>query len=671
MSTPIIAKYALRTLGRNVRRTLLSVVGIGVGVFITVFMTAFMRGSTQMRVRSIAESGFGHVKVAPADWLRSRDSDLRLTDWETELAAVRATDGVAIAAPHARSTALLAFGTRVSGVEMLGVDPEAETESSRLVRAIGEGRYLEDGDRDVVVVGRTIADRLEVELDDDLLLTVVDAEGEMEYSMLRIVGIIETGSRDMDATVCHVMLDDVERLTGLPGAGEISVTLEDPFAMDAMTSRLKEVVSVQDDVFTWMVVLPAQGGDYESDKGFMNILAATVVVVAILGIAGAQLTAILERRREFAVLIALGMKSSQVVRLILLEAVVMGAMGAVIGLLLAWAPLHLTATRGFDFSAAMGGDLSMSGVLFEPVVYSVPGTWVFPYAFVIALISTLIAAIYPALFALQDRSHFRTESEGGIDVGHSRQRQRRHEGLPSGEDRGQRAARSRSRDPQGRLPRDRRPKRQRQDHASQPHRRARYGDRRVGGGVRRGPLGDGTPEARGAEAAVARLRVSGIQPRARADGARERRVRPGAAGQRRRPSRHRDVRAERPGPRRSRRQAAERDVRRTAAARRRRQGRRVEAAPRARRRADREPRQRERRVAPQDDAGASRRARHDVRLLHARPSGGLVRVAGWSRCATARSSATSGRTQGSRPRATRPPAGRASTDDAVRPRSKR
>lgn len=401
MNTPIIAKYAVRTLGRNVRRTLLSVVGIGIGVFITVFMTAFMRGSTQMRVRSIAESGFGHVKVAPANWLISRDNDLRLTNWQGELAAVRATEGVAIAAPHARSTALLAFGTRVTGVEMLGVDPVSEAESSRLVRAIAEGRYLEDGDRDAVVVGRTTAERLEVELDDDLLLTVVDADGEMEYAMLRIVGIIETGSREMDATICHVMLDDVERLTGLRGAGEISITLEDPFAMDAMKLRLESVLSPSDGVFTWMEVLPAQGGDYQSDKGFMNLLAGTVVVVAILGIAGAQLTAILERRREFAVLIALGMKSSQVVRLILLEAVVMGVMGAVIGLLLAWAPLHLTATKGFDFSAAMGGDLSMSGVLFEPVVYSMPGTWVFPHAFVIALISTLIAAIYPALFALR------------------------------------------------------------------------------------------------------------------------------------------------------------------------------------------------------------------------------------------------------------------------------
>ena len=401
MSTPIIAKYAVRTLGRNVRRTLLSVVGIGIGVAVTVFMTAFMRGSTQMRVRGVAESGFGHVRVAPADWERSRDNDLRLVNWEAELAAVRSTCGVATAAPHARSTALLAFGTRVAGVEMLGVDPAAELATSRLARAVTEGRYVRDGDRDAVVVGRTITDRLEVELDDDLLLTVVGKDGEMEYAMLRIVGIVETGSRDMDASICHMTLNDVERLTGREGAGEISVTLDDPLDMDAVVSRLRAAVSPEDDVLTWMVVLPSQGGDYQSDKGFMNILAGTVIVVIILGIAAAQLTAILERRREFAVLIALGMKASQVVRLILLEAVVLGVMGASVGLLLAWWPLHQTATKGFDFSTIMGGDLSMSGVLFDPIIYSVPGLWVFPYALTIAFVSTLIAAVYPAMFALR------------------------------------------------------------------------------------------------------------------------------------------------------------------------------------------------------------------------------------------------------------------------------
>lgn len=401
MRIPLLVKFAVRTLGRNVRRTFLSVLGIGVGVALTLFMTAFMRGSTEMRVRSIAESGFGHLRVAPAEWERTRDDELRLADWRRELDAVASTEGVAIAAPHARSTALLAFGTRVAGVEMLGVDPGAEQRLSRVARAVTEGRYLERSDSSAVVIGLAVAERLEVGVDDDLMLTVVGAGGDIQYAMLRTVGIVSTGSRDIDGSICHVTLADVERFSGVEGAGEISVALTDAGRVDQMAARLGEVVAPGDAVLTWREVVPGQGGDAASDKGFANALSGIVIVVAILGIAGAQLTAILERRREFAVLMALGMKWSQVARLIAFEAVALAVLGAAAGLLLAAPLVYRTSTAGFDFAGLMGGDLSISGVLFDPVIYSDMGPWMVPHALLVAFVSMVVAAVYPMWFALK------------------------------------------------------------------------------------------------------------------------------------------------------------------------------------------------------------------------------------------------------------------------------
>ena len=66
MSGSLAGKYALRTLGRSRRRTWLSILGVGLGCAIAVFATAFMRGGRELRIRAIAESGFGHVRIAPA-----------------------------------------------------------------------------------------------------------------------------------------------------------------------------------------------------------------------------------------------------------------------------------------------------------------------------------------------------------------------------------------------------------------------------------------------------------------------------------------------------------------------------------------------------------------------------------------------------------------------------
>ena len=397
----LVTKFAVRSLGRNMRRTLLSVLGVGVGCAVALYISAFLRGSSDLRVRSIAESGFGHLQVVPGGWEETRDPDLRLEDWRRDLRAARGLADVRVAAPRARAMGLVAFGTRSAGVEIVGVDPEAEPGLNRLVRAIGDGRYLAPDDRGAAVVGRTIVERLGVELDDDLFLTVVGRDGGMEYAMLRIVGIVDTGSRDIDASICHVVLEDVERLTGHEGAGEIAVLLDDRLKTDRVVSRLQAAIPGTDAVLTWKEILPGQGGDLESDEAFMNLMAGIVLVVVILGVAGAQLTAVLERKREFAVLMALGVRGLRVVQLLLTEAVALGLLGAAAGLVIGTPFVYHAATRGIDFTSLLGGDFSISGVLFDPVLYARMGLWMIPHALAVAVASALLAALYPAWFAVR------------------------------------------------------------------------------------------------------------------------------------------------------------------------------------------------------------------------------------------------------------------------------
>jgi ABC-type lipoprotein release transport system permease subunit len=401
MRVSLTTRFAVRTLGRSARRTLLSVIGVGVGCAIALFITAFMRGGKEIRIRAVAESGFGHARIAPAGWDVSRENTLRLQSWVSELDQVRSMKSVHAAAPHSRNMGLLAFGTRVSGVELLGVDPPAEVAISRLARAVVQGRYLNENDRGKTVIGSAVAEQLDVELDDDLLLTVVGHDGEMRYAMLRIIGILSTGSREIDASICHVTLPDLERITGYKGAGEITITFTDPDDIDRLSVQIRDSLPEGDTVLTWREVVPSQGGDAASDEAFMNLISGIAVVVVVLGIASAQLTAVLERRREFAVLMALGMRSIQVVRMLLIEAVTLGLLGAVAGLLIGGPLVYHTATKGIDFKSVMKGEMAVSGVLFDPVIYSDMGLWMIPFALAIALGSTIVAVLYPAWFAIR------------------------------------------------------------------------------------------------------------------------------------------------------------------------------------------------------------------------------------------------------------------------------
>jgi len=395
----VSAKYVLRSLLRHPRRSVLSVLGVGVGCAIGLFAASWIGGAREMQIRAASESGAGHLRVVPNDWPRTRENSLRLVAWQRALDEIRSLPGVKAIAVRARANGLLALGNRTAGVEVTGVDPEAELDSNRIVRKGDlEGRYLRSDDSNAVVIGRALARRLDVSLDDDLYITLAGRD-EIRSAMLRIVGIAATGSRDIDASICHVIWRDVEKMTGYAGPGEISILLEDYRLMDSAQKELAERLGGSNTVISWQDVNPGLAANVEGDTVFMNGLICIIVVVVSLGIAGAQLTAVLERRREFAILSALGMKGRQVVALIVLEALIVGLGGAIVALMLGGPAAYLLATKGVNLAAFVGDDLSFGGVLLDPRVYGDFGIWLIWYALAVSVAATAVASIYPAWLA--------------------------------------------------------------------------------------------------------------------------------------------------------------------------------------------------------------------------------------------------------------------------------
>jgi len=394
-----IFKYAFRSQARHIRRTVLSVVGVGIGTAMGILANCWIWGSEEMQIRAASESGAGHLKVIPVGWLETRENSLRLSDWEKALAEVRALPGVKRVSYRARANGLLAFGNRTSGMEVTGVDPDSERVFNRIVYKSGiEGRYLEAGDADKLVIGREIARQLKIGLDDDLMITISGKE-EMKSAMLRVVGIIDTGSRELDSSVCHITLSDLERIIGIPGPTEVSILLNNYKQIESTRRLLAQEPTEKNTVITWKESAPELAANAEGDKAFMNLLALIIVLVVGLGIMSAQLTAVMERRREFGILSALGMPGRQIVALILTEAFWVGIGGALIALALSAPIAYRLASRGVNISALMGGVKSFGGVLIDPVIYGDLGWWVIWYAFGVSLAATIAASLYPAWLA--------------------------------------------------------------------------------------------------------------------------------------------------------------------------------------------------------------------------------------------------------------------------------
>jgi len=395
----VAGRYASRSLRRHVRRSVLAVAGIAVGCSLALVMEGFNRGRDEMFARAGAYSGAGHLRIVAPGWRLSRDPTLRLTDDGRALTAAAAHPDVSAVAPRTRAQVLLAMGSHVAGVEMVGVDPVQEPVTNRLVRAITEGRYLVPGDEGALVLGGAIARRLSVGLDDDLLASVVGQDGDIESAMFRVVGIVRTGSDVADEMVCQVTLADMARFTGLGGTGEVAVTLADWQLTESVREALGPAIAAGDEVLTWEELNPDFKGHMEQDKMTSRVVSAIILLIVLLGVASAQLAAVLERRREFAVLAALGMSAWTMVRLVLLEAVALGLAGGLVGLALGGPVVWRLSETGIDFSGLIGEGFAFGSALVEPVLYVDAGWWVVPYALAIALGATVVASLYPAAFA--------------------------------------------------------------------------------------------------------------------------------------------------------------------------------------------------------------------------------------------------------------------------------
>ena len=395
----VAGRYALRSVGRNVRRTAMSVVGIGIGCALALFMESLNRGRDELFARMGAYSGAGHLRAVPEGWRARRDPRLRLRGTRADLEAARSLPGVAAVTARARAQVLLAMGTHVLPVEMAGVDPDHEPLTYRFVREMREGRYLRAGETGALVLGKAGAQRLRAGLDDEILATAVGRDGSIESAMFRIVGIVATGSEEVDAGLCQVTLEDVEHLTGLRGAGEVTVILQDWRAADAARAWLAARVAPGDEVLTWGEIAPEFQGHMEQDKAASRFVSALILLIVLLGVVSAQLAAVLERRREFAVLSALGMSTGRMVRLMVQEALSIGLAGAVVGLAFGLPLVWRLARAGLDFSKYMGSSYSFQGVIIEPVIYGDLGPWVVSYVLAVAVGATVAASLYPAVFA--------------------------------------------------------------------------------------------------------------------------------------------------------------------------------------------------------------------------------------------------------------------------------
>ena len=393
-----------RNLGRHRKRTLITALGLGVGYFAVVFIVGWAEGIAAEMVENATGLVSGQIEIHDADYRPERSLYDTIggrdgVDVEAMLATLSADPSVVAAAPRVYAGGLISSGESTSAGMLMGVVPELETRLSRFLDELVDGRLPEPG-RNEMVAGGEMARQLETAIGDEVVVVAPGADGSMGNDLFRVVGIYRTGLAELDSAFAVFALEDLQLLLTLEPdrIHEVSVSTSDPWIAADAAIRLGPALSAGGaslEVLPWTELRPEMVEYVTLIDSFYIIIFIIVFAIALFGVANTMLMATFERRREFAVMLALGTTPSKIVLAVLYEAVGMGVLSLMAGAALTF-PLMFWFHNAPPDMSWLYGELTLMGALMRPSLRVEYNVVVWAQAAVALLATAMLAALYPA-----------------------------------------------------------------------------------------------------------------------------------------------------------------------------------------------------------------------------------------------------------------------------------
>ncbi len=387
-------RMAYRNIGRNRVRSFLSALALGIGVALLIFMAAVISGEMRDSMENTIRLQTGHLQIRSQSYDEEKTS-LKWNDLIEDPAAltakIAAEPGVQTATPRLYAVGIANKGEDSLGVRIFGVDPASEA-NQPFRGGMVSGDFLAAGDRNGIVVGKALADKLNVRTGDDLYMMVNTSTGDVAEQSFTIRGIYDTHTPTYDESTVVMPLDKAQGITGAGNhASAIFILLNNRDQADTLAATMPSGYQVK----TWRQ-MNAMLTDFEQlANGYMYLLYLIILGVAVTVIVNTLVMAVFERTREIGILAAIGMKGRRIMTLFFAESSLLTLGGIVIGLVLGW----LTCTM-----VEMGGgihipDIGATGITFGNVIHTNLTLKDAVTLSILAFIVSLLAALYPARLA--------------------------------------------------------------------------------------------------------------------------------------------------------------------------------------------------------------------------------------------------------------------------------
>jgi ABC-type lipoprotein release transport system permease subunit len=382
---------AWRGLWRHPRRTVLMISMVAFASLVIILMMGTIDGFMASMTDSQISIDQGSLKVRAAGYDEDPAPEHGLTIEALAAGeAALAASGIEHVSPRLSFYGMVKSAYDATGIEIRGIDPARESQVTTLPTQIAEGRGLEKAGE--VVISRELATTLDVRLGERVVLLAQAESGPLSLAFTA-VGFFASGIPSLDKSVLLVSLADARRLSAWTGATEIAVSLPRSQNPDQAAAKLRAALGESFSVKSYLEANPMLASLIKTARVEMLPMMLILALLAGFGVANTVLFSVLERTREFGVMIAVGMSPKRLGRMVQLESLLASSVGFVVGGAVGYV-LLLFMSRGISIGttwAEMGGDLAMPTKL-----YASASAWYWLASLSVVIVTGLVAAWYPA-----------------------------------------------------------------------------------------------------------------------------------------------------------------------------------------------------------------------------------------------------------------------------------
>ncbi|MBT2968475.1 MAG: ABC transporter permease [gamma proteobacterium symbiont of Ctena orbiculata] len=388
-----ILTVALRNLLAHRRRTFLTIGAIAVGLASLIFLWGFNEGLHRNMLGNFQDAIIGSIQIHHQGFFQHPELSKAIANPQKVVEALRQAD-VSRYSMRLESFGLAASDITTQGVMLIGMDPLREGEVTQLGKRIGIGRFLAPEDEYTLILGATTANNLQVKLGDEVIIIGYDRFGAMLAESFTLIGIITSGEMGLDKGMAITTLATLQEMVDMTDRITTVVISSEEKRVPSLTAELEAALQGDElEVMPWYSMFPVMKEWVTLHNGFLYLFLGVVLFIVLAGELNTMLISMLERTREFGVLMAIGTTGYQIAGILLVEAVVIGIVGILSGILLGYVIVLFSSNYGIDLSILLG---STSRFYVDPLIYPHLKLDHLGITSGVILIASIFAGLYPA-----------------------------------------------------------------------------------------------------------------------------------------------------------------------------------------------------------------------------------------------------------------------------------